>query len=71
MVEYFTKAEAADEFKFLFKDQPELIQEVDFESPHRRVNLNNPGDYELIIERMDGNLTVRRLELQVKRLIDS
>ena len=31
MVDYFSKAEAADEFKILFKDQPELVQEVDFE----------------------------------------
>ncbi len=63
MVEYFTKAEAADEFKFLFKDQPELIQEVDFERlpSSLRVNLNNPGDYELIIERMDGNPAVKEI----------
>ena len=63
MVEYFTKAEAADEFKFLFKDQPELIQEVDFERlpSSLRVNLNNPGDYELIIERMEGNPAVKEI----------
>ncbi len=63
MVEYFTKAEAADEFKYLFKDQPELIQEVDFERlpSSLRVNLNNPGDYELIIERMDGNPAVKEI----------
>ncbi len=63
MVEYFTKAEAADEFKLLFKDQPELIQEVDFERlpSSLRVNLNNPGDYELIIERMDGNPAVKEI----------
>ena len=63
MVEYFTKAEAADEFKLLFKDQPELIQEVDFERlpSSLRVNLNNPGDYELIIERMEGNPAVKEI----------
>ncbi len=63
MVEYFTKAEAADEFKFLFKDQPELIQEVDFERlpSSLRVNLNNPADYQLIIERMDGNPAVKEI----------
>ncbi len=63
MVEYFTKAEAADEFKFLFKDQPELIKEVDFERlpSSLRVNLNNPGDYQLIIERMDGNPAVKEI----------
>ncbi len=63
MVEYFTKAEAADEFKYLFKDQPELIQEVDFERlpSSLRVNLNNPADYELIIERMDGNPAVKEI----------
>tara|TARA_B100000700_G_scaffold271388_1_gene314162 strand:- start:698 stop:1498 length:801 start_codon:yes stop_codon:yes gene_type:complete len=63
MVEYFTKAEAADEFKLLFKDQPELIQEVDFERlpSSLRVNLNNPGNYELIIERMEGNPAVKEI----------
>jgi cell division protein FtsX len=29
-VEYFTKAEAEEEFKTLFKDQPELLSEVDY-----------------------------------------
>ena len=63
MVDYFTKAEAAEEFKLLYKDQPELIQEVDFERlpSSLRVNLNNPGDYELIIERMDGNPAVKEI----------
>ena len=27
-VEYFTKSEAAEEFKLLFKDQPELLSQV-------------------------------------------
>ncbi len=47
----------------MFKDQPELIQEVDFERlpSSLRVNLNNPGDYELIIERMDGNPAVKEI----------
>ena len=63
MVDYFSKAEATEEFKFLFKDQPELVQEVDFEilPSSLRVNLNDPSDYELIIERMEGNPAVKEI----------
>ena len=63
MVEYFTKSEASDEFKSLFKDQPELLSEVDYEKlpSSLRVNLNDPSDYELIIERMDGNPAVKEI----------
>ena len=63
MVEYFTKSEASDEFKSLFKDQPELLQEVDFDilPTSLRINLNDPADYQLIIERMDGNPAVREI----------
>lgn len=62
-VDYFTKAEAEDEFKVLFKDQPDLLSEVDYEKlpSSLRVNLNNPSDYELIIERMDGNPAVKEI----------
>ncbi len=62
-VDYFTKAEAEEEFKALFKDQPDLLSEVDYEKlpSSLRVNLNNPSDYELIIERMDGNPAVKEI----------
>ena len=63
MVEYFTKSEAMDEFKILFKDQPELLQEVDFDilPTSLRINLNDPSDYKLIIERMEGNAAVKEI----------
>ena len=62
-VEYFTKSEAEEEFKILFKDQPELLSEVDYEKlpSSLRVNLNDPSDYKLIIERMDGNPAVKEI----------
>ena len=62
-VDYFTKAEAEEEFRALFKDQPDLLSEVDYEKlpSSLRVNLNNPSDYELIIERMDGNPAVKEI----------
>jgi cell division transport system permease protein len=62
-VDYFTKSEAEDEFRALFKDQPDLLSEVDYEKlpSSLRVNLNNPSDYELIIERMDGNPAVKEI----------
>ena len=62
-VEYFTKSEAEEEFKILFKDQPELLSEVDYQKlpSSLRVNLNDPSDYELIIERMDGNPAVKEI----------
>ena len=66
-VEYFTKSEAEEEFKILFKDQPELLSEVDYEKlpSSLRVNLNDPSDYELIIERMDGNPAVKEIRLSL------
>ena len=75
MVEYFTKSEASDEFKLLFKDQPELLQEVDFDilPTSLRINLNDPADYKLIIERMDGNPAVKEIRASgeaIERLIE-
>ena len=62
-VEYFTKSEGEEEFKILFKDQPELLSEIDYQKlpSSLRVNLNDPSDYELIIERMDGNPAVKEI----------
>lgn len=62
-VDYFTKAEAEEEFKALFKDQPELLSEVDFTRlpSSLRVNLNNPSDYQLILQRMEGNPAVKEI----------
>ena len=59
-VDYFSKPEAEEEFKVLFRDQPELLAEVDYEilPASLRINLNNPSDYKLIIERLDGNPAV-------------
>ena len=60
-VDYFSKPEAEEEFKNLFKDQPELLAEVDYEilPASLRVNLNDPSNYKLIIERLDGNPAVK------------
>ena len=62
-VDYFSKPEAEEEFKVLFKDQPELLAEVDFEilPASLRINLNDPSDYKLIIERLDGNPAVKEI----------
>jgi cell division transport system permease protein len=62
-VDYFTKSEAADEFKLLFKDQPELLSQVNYEilPSSLRVNLNDPSDYEFIIERTQGNPAVKEI----------
>jgi cell division transport system permease protein len=62
-VEYFTKSEAADEFKLLFKDQPELLSQVNYEilPSSLRVNMNDPSDYEFIIERTQGNPAVKEI----------
>ena len=73
-VDYFSKAEAEDEFRVLFKDQPDLLSEVDYEKlpSSLRVNLNNPSDYELIIERMEGNPAVKEIRTSgeaIKRLL--
>ena len=47
----------------MFKDQPELLSKVDYDKlpSSLRVNLNNPSDYELIIERMEGNPAVKEI----------
>jgi len=60
-VDYFSKLEAEEEFKVLFKDQPELLAEVDYEilPASLRINLNDPSNYKLIIERLDGNPAVK------------
>ena len=62
-VDYFSKQEAEEEFKVLFKDQPELLAEVDYEilPSSLRINLNDPSDYTLIIERLDGNPAVKEI----------
>ncbi len=62
-VDYFSKPEAEEEFKNLFKDQPELLAEVDYEilPASLRINLNDPSNYELIIERLDGNPAVKEI----------
>jgi cell division transport system permease protein len=62
-VDYFSKPEAEEEFKVLFKDQPELLAEVDYEilPASLRINLNDPSNYKLIIERLDGNPAVKEI----------
>ena len=62
-VDYFSKPEAEEEFKVLFRDQPELLAEVDYEilPASLRINLNDPSDYKLIIERLDGNPAVKEI----------
>ena len=63
LVDYFSKSEAKEEFQTLFKDQPELLAEVDFEilPSSLRINLNDPSDYTLIIERLEGNPAVKEI----------
>ena len=62
-VDYFSKPEAEEEFKVLFRDQPELLAEVDYEilPASLRINLNDPSNYKLIIERLDGNPAVKEI----------
>ena len=62
-VDYFSKLEAEEEFKVLFKDQPELLAEVDYEilPSSLRINLNDPSDYTLIIERLEGDPAVKEI----------
>jgi len=62
-VDYFSKQEAKEEFKVLFKDQPELLAEVDYEilPSSLRINLNDPSNYKLIIERLEGNPAVKEI----------
>ena len=63
IVDYFSKPEAKEEFQTLFKDQPELLAEVDFEilPSSLRINLNDPSDYTLITERLEGNPAVKEI----------
>jgi cell division transport system permease protein len=63
IVDYFSKPEAKEEFQSLFKDQPELLAEVDFEilPSSLRINLNDPSDYTLIIDRLEGNPAVKEI----------
>ena len=63
IVDYFSKPEAKEEFQTLFKDQPELLAEGDFEilPSSLRINLNDPSDYTLIIERLEGNPAVKEI----------
>ena len=62
-IDYFSKPEAEEEFKVLFKDQPELLAEVDYKilPASLRINLNDPSDYKLIIERLDGNPALKEI----------
>ena len=62
-VDYFSKPEAEEEFKNLFRDQPELLAEVDYEilPASLRVNLNDPSNYKLITERLEGNPAVKEI----------
>ena len=74
IVDYFSKPEAKEEFQSLFKDQPELLAEVDFEilPSSLRINLNDPSDYTLIIERLEGNPAVKEIRSSgeaIKRLL--
>ena len=74
IVDYFSKSEAKEEFQSLFKDQPELLAEVDFEilPSSLRINLNDPSDYTLIIDRLEGNPAVKEIRSSgeaIKRLL--
>ena len=62
-VDYFSKSEAEEEFRTLFKDQTELLAEVDYQilPASLRINLNDPSNYKLIIERLEGNPAVREI----------
>ena len=62
-VKYFSKEQAKEEFILLFQNQQELIDEVDFSilPSSLRVNLHDPSNYTLIIERLDGNPAVREI----------
>ena len=62
-VDYFSKLAAEEEFKVLFKDQPELLADVAYAilPSSLRINLNDPSDYTLIIERLEGNPAVKEI----------
>ena len=62
-LDYKLREQLREEFKNLFKDQPELLAEVDYKilPASLRINLNDPSDYKLIIERMDGNPAVKEI----------
>ena len=74
-VNYFSKQQAEEEFRFLFQDQTELIEEVDFSilPSSLRVNLHDPSNYQLIIDRLQGNPAVREVRASgeaIQRLLD-
>ena len=74
-VNYFSKEQAEEEFRFLFQDQTELIEEVDFSilPSSLRVNLYDPSNYQLIIDRLQGNPAVREVRASgeaIQRLLD-
>ena len=74
-VNYFSKQQAEEEFRFLFQDQTELIEEVDFSilPSSLRVNLYDPSNYQLIIDRLQGNPAVREVRASgeaIQRLLD-
>ena len=74
-VQYFSKEQAEEEFRFLFQDQTDLIKEVDFSilPTSLRVNLYDPANYELIIDRLQGNPAVREVRASgeaIQRLLD-
>ena len=74
-VNYFSKEQAEEEFRFLFQDQTELIEEVDFSilPSSLRVNLHDPSNYQLIIDRLQGNPAVREVRASgeaIQRLLD-
>ena len=74
-VQYFSKEQAEEEFRFLFQDQQDLIKEVDFLilPTSLRVNLYDPSNYQLIIDRLQGNPAVREVRASgeaIQRLLD-
>ena len=74
-VNYFSKEQAEEEFRFLFQYQTELIEEVDFSilPSSLRVNLYDPSNYQLIIDRLQGNPAVREVRASgeaIQRLLD-
>ena len=63
IVDYFSRPEDKEDFQIVFKAQAELLAEVDFEilPSSLRINLNDPSNYKLIIERLDGNPAVKEI----------
>ena len=63
MVEYFSKTEASEEFKsfITLNSFTKFIKDLEILPTSLRINLNDPADYKLIIERMDGNPAVKEI----------